>query len=784
MIKINVANVLKRAQTTSNDLYAPKKMTREEAKQWIQSEHVVTNYFASIGCDTNGRKFTCINPDHHDTNPSMSYYSETRKLRCFGKCNTSFDIFDVIAIKHGIPINAGRFDEIFAKACEIFNITIIPSRPASSSLPSIFSMDIGETIDMVASGNTSADSRKKTRKPKYIEGVFQVPGDQPSYSSVISDAASHADETDYFVKRGLSRSVVGQYRLGYMKHRHSNADYPVAVIPISDHGYVMRNTDDATSSGFRYKRTGKCQCYNPQNLKLDNTNEPIFITEGEFDVLSIIEVGGKAIGLGGIGNINLLLDFVKSFSACPKPTQPFIISLDNDDAGQKASVELCQRLKAIGHPCTIKNISGRSKDPNAALVKNKGNFKRRVKKTIDAVLQGKIDELNEIITPVPTNGCSSQGNANGAGVPASPVKSNTNAPAVTPQSQNNSYITSYCAAERQQRFHDAIEKRKNAPVISTGFPVLTEAFGGNLYSGLYIIGAESSIGKTSFALQIADQIAQQSKDVLFVSLEMPVDNLIGRSISRLTYIDATNSKTGKCKTTQEIIGGNKYASYSSSDLKIINSAEDVYFKSFSKHVYFYEGDDKTTTHTIREQIGKHIEATKNTPVVIVDYLQILSSDSPRADTKERIDATVSRLKQISRDFDIPVFAISSINRSSYNGYITECAYKESGAIEYSADVLIGLQFDSQLGRGEKSNYAKARAAFSADAKKGLSVDIALTILKNRENARDVMVRYKYTPKYNHFKEVSSDTEPLFSAGVSTSSSKPSGKASGRRTPMK
>ena len=78
----------------------------------------------------------------------------------------------------------------------------------------------------------------------------------------------------------------------------------------------------------------------------------------------------------------------------------------------------------------------------------------------------------------------------------------------------------------------------------------------------------------------------------------------------------------------------------------------------------------------------------------------------RATDKQIVDHNVTELKQLSRDFDIPIFAVSSLNRQNYSERINMAAYKESGAIEYGSDVLIGLQL---TGAGEKD--------FDADAAK-------------------------------------------------------------------
>ena len=72
--------------------------------------------------------------------------------------------------------------------------------------------------------------------------------------------------------------------------------------------------------------------------------------------------------------------------------------------------------------------------------------------------------------------------------------------------------------------------------------------------------------------------------------------------------------------------------------------------------------------------------TGKTPLVIVDYLQIVAPYNERATDKQNMDKAVLELKRISRDFKLPVIAVSSLNRMSYGQRISMEAFKESGAI--------------------------------------------------------------------------------------------------------
>ena len=140
---------------------------------------------------------------------------------------------------------------------------------------------------------------------------------------------------------------------------------------------------------------------------------------------------------------------------------------------------------------------------------------------------------------------------------------------------------------------------------------------------------------------------------------------------------------------------------------------------------------------------QHEEITGKKPVVIVDYLQMLAPYSERMTDKMNTDRNITELKRISRDYKIPLIVISSLNRGSYSKKISEDAFKESGAIEYTADILIGLQFEGQ-DNTQDFDLTKAK---SEEPRK-----IELVILKNRSGEIGKKVCYSYYPMFNLFEE--------------------------------
>lgn len=200
------------------------------------------------------------------------------------------------------------------------------------------------------------------------------------------------------------------------------------------------------------------------------------------------------------------------------------------------------------------------------------------------------------------------------------------------------------------------------------------------------------------------------------------------------------------KSSLNILNGSRYSGYSNEERYVIETAFKAY-ESYSGHLFIYEGIGNISVEEIREKVKDHIAFTGNkNPVVFIDYLQILKSPEgdEHATDKQQTDHNITLLKQLSRDFDIPVIAVSSLNRQNYSEKINMAAFKESGAIEYGSDVLIGLQLK---GAGEKDfdiNAAKAK-----DPR-----EVEFLVIKNR-NGRisGEGVGLNYYPAFNCFRGI-------------------------------
>lgn len=287
------------------------------------------------------------------------------------------------------------------------------------------------------------------------------------------------------------------------------------------------------------------------------------------------------------------------------------------------------------------------------------------------------------------------------------------------------------------------------PKVLTGIKAFDDVTGG-LGAGLHIISGGSSVGKTSFIVQIADEFARQGKKVLFFSLEMNACDLVSKSVSRIMYLQ-NGLKKSKTENGERIIA-KPYSSLCDpktrqSFTKLENDAflkaSSTYEKEILPNISFYERDFKYDNNILKvEEIDKIVNDTyqdyANDIVVIVDYLQLMANRYS-LDERRAIDKCVAMLKDISHKYKIAVIAISSVNRNSYREQIDLSSVKASGMIEFSADTMLGLQLDGfdfiQEDKNESSRksriYSIEQQAF--EAKKSIENDVKmqLKVLKSR-----------------------------------------------------
>ena len=673
----------------------------EPAKDKVNGETSWICPFCGHGTHGDGLTF---DPTSHDGNG----------LKCFG-CGWNGDIIDLY-----MKQTDTSYPDALSLLAEEVGITIDGQAPSGPQKP-FYAQAMEEP------GGQQKSHTQATAAATEWQGSPDVENEQqePDYTAFFEEANRHLTETDYH--RGISLETLNRYKVGYVAAwRHPKAPQavptsPRLIIPTSKSSYLARDTRRPMPQGaeqYAKSKVGKVHIFNLDALKAE---QPVFVVEGELDALSIIDVGGEAVALGSTSMINRFIKMVEE----KKPRPPLILALDNDkpdkdgvNKGQEAEKKLADTLNGLQIPFYRQNITGKYKDANEALQADRGAFAAAVNAAAEAALaeiQAQADAQRE-------------------------------------------ELEHEAAAYSLQNFLDNIAASASATYIPTGFEGLDSILDGGLFPGLYVVGAISSLGKTTFCLQMADQIAAAGHDVLIFSLEMARSELIAKSVSRLTVLQdlQQNGSTSNAKTTRGILTGSRYASYSRAEKELIMKAVSLYSET-ARRIYITEGVGDVGVKEIRERVQRHVRITGRRPVVVIDYLQIIAPADIRATDKQNTDKAVLELKRLSRDLDIPVVGISSFNRDNYTQPVNLSSFKESGAIEYSSDVLIGLQYtgmDYEEGETDKNREKRIRELLkqaAADAKTGKAQHIHMKILKNRNGSKGEML-LEFYPMFNYFRE--------------------------------
>lgn len=226
--------------------------------------------------------------------------------------------------------------------------------------------------------------------------------------------------------------------------------------------------------------------------------------------------------------------------------------------------------------------------------------------------------------------------------------------------------------------------------IRTGFTELDNKLGEVGKGDLVIIGARPSMGKTTFAQNLAsDMMINQSLPVLFCSIEMRGHQIAQRLISGIGGVELRKVLTGKIDRN-------------SNDFKNINTAANV----LEKAPLMIDDNNRTTVATIRRSAKKVQAKYGKVGAIFVDYIQRVTplSKNNFGRSDKDIGEISTELKRIAGDFDCPVFALAQLNRNLENRpnkRPVNADLKESGDLEQDADIIMFIYRDEVYNKESK-----------------------------------------------------------------------------------
>ena len=498
---------------------------------------------------------------------------------------------------------------------------------------------------------------------------------------------------EYMESRNISKETANRYHLFISNNIYEDKDHlERVVIPIYENNEPISYVARATSKEIQGQAKALNSAGEQTPLNIDyikqepGENNLIYVCEAWADALSFEDIGEKAIALHSTQKVNqFLIKITDNIKTASK--YHYVLCCDNDEAGIKANAKLAEEFNNLQIKYSRMYIPKEYNDINEWYCKvgSQEVFKAEINPLKDDNVLRYID---------------------------------------------NSFLND-------------IERMKTYKSKSTGFKNLDKEING-VYPGLYVLGAISSLGKTTFISQLVDQMAQQGEHVIFFSLEQSRFELVAKGISRQTFI----LNPQEAKTSLAIMQNTDIA-----DITIKGVEQ---YQPIAHNTNIVEGNFNITVNSIREYVGEYIKFCKVKPIVVLDYLQILRPLNDRLTDKQQVDYNVTELKRISRDYDIPVFVICSFNRDNYTTTVDFTSFKESGAIEYSADVVMGLQLAVMEEIKGNAKLTEVREKIN-EAKNEIPRKIQLIGLKNRNGKSYFKCNYKFYSAFNYFEEADTTT---------------------------
>lgn len=538
--------------------------------------------------------------------------------------------------------------------------------------------------------NVTIDGQEDPGKVQKVQPVQEA--QKVDYLPYMQQMAANLEAAEgYLSSRGLSLDTARRFMLGYdvrFSQGTGGKYWRALIIPTSRNSFVARNTAADADKADRYRKAGEISIFNVKALH-NAEKRPVFVTEGELDALSIMEAGGLACGLGSTSNTRQLVEHLTA-----NPTEStLLLALDNDEAGKRATEDLEKKLTEAGKKPGIDfdavTVYGSAKDANEALCGDPDGFR--------------------------------------AAIQAAEAKHRPGAAMV-------------------QSFFQAISSRKYEP-MPTGLEPLDNVIGGGfLRQTLVMMGAAPGMGKSFFAQQLFEGMAQKGHNTLYFNLEMSREQMLARSFARLA-----RQREGAEMTAIDVLQGYRWTD---AQRAIVERTAAEYTAKIAPHMAYNPGGSTAQLDAILEQMNsaaqRATDAGKEAPLVVIDYLHLLRGDQ-REDIQTTLKRAMDAFKGYAMKFNTVVFVILAFNReSNKGGKVNQESGRDSSAIEYGADLMLGLNFAKVEDNQDSDLAEKIREAAQKEGQTKGQTDYRLKVLKNRLQGGTGSIDLVFSGKYGLF----------------------------------
>ncbi len=277
-----------------------------------------------------------------------------------------------------------------------------------------------------------------------------------------------------------------------------------------------------------------------------------------------------------------------------------------------------------------------------------------------------------------------------------------------------------------QKIEAASRTKGNVTGLATGFKDLDYQTAGLQPSDLILIAARPSMGKTAFALNIAQYMAfRNNLTVAIFSLEMSKEQLVNRLLSMESGVDAQKLRSGNLADSDWE--------------RLVEGAEGV-----ARSHMIIDDTPGITLAELRSKCRKY-KLENNLQIVMIDYLQLMTGSGRGSESRQQEISDISRgLKSLARELNVPVVALSQLSRAveqrpDHRPMLSDL--RESGAIEQDADVVMFIYRDAYYNRDSEDK------------------DLAEIIVAKQRNGPIGPVNLLWMPEFTTFKNFTTERVP-------------------------
>lgn len=644
---------------TNDELYEAYTEARQNLAQKIRRDVKCTDYLTKARKTGYICEF-CKSGTKNEGTGAVMYYKDTNTCTCHA-CKKSFDVLDLIQEKNGCDYN--RALEIGAG---ILGIDMPKYGEDNARSANQSRAQAVESIVEPAAGKTSTAEEKPQKTADFTE-----------YYDVCAKRIDDPAAISYLTSRGISLETAKEYNIGFdpaadpasapgaIMPTYKPHPTPRIITPCSKSHYVARsidpNADYKALNPSKKKGGGPVYLFNADAI--DSMADVIFIQEGIFDALSLLEVGEEAIALNSKDNSKTLIELLKEHPAEYYPV--FVIVPDNDgdattnkDTQEKAA-ELCKNLQELGYISIVYNLAGDYHDTNDFIIADRKAFEAAVDKARAAALRPE-NTPQEPSAPAPES-------------------TETTTPEEIPTDEGKTVTEpENCPLKGLLSFDDVINEFTTADdsfITLKAFPNFSATAKIKKNSSV-IIAADTGAGKSSLALNFLNDL-NENYPCIYFNLEMDRLTVLRRLVSIHSGIEL------------DVIEG-----YKNDDSTA--AAVNTHVQKIVNRKPLQIVQDAYSLKEIENIIVTSTKDRQETTIVFIDHSLLLDIDGHTTGRYDRFTQVSEELRKIALRYNIVLFILlqqSRAGKSDENEKPKNSSLKESGSWENDATHICFLWYD-------------------------------------------------------------------------------------------